>query len=224
MPYSKHWLLSFGGKAFTTEEWSCNLRFKSSGIGPADDGSWNQIAADAIDDVRDDVVNFFANVPYCFSAAHTLDFVKFNAIGENGRYLDTSNTRARYPAGVVGTGAPVMPPQIALVLSLRTDAERGRAHAGRIFLPASKFTVGADGRISQAQVDATMLWTRTFISNLNNWPGLDLPWEPEVHIVSGINGDYRPVTKMRIGRVLDTQRRRREDLLEEYTEGAATAP
>jgi hypothetical protein len=139
--------------------------------------------------------------------------VKVARIGTDGKYRGDPKAAAVDVPG--GAGAPVLlyPPQISLAVSLAT-AKRGKSGRGRFYLPCPQTSMGPDGRISQNIQTAVAGSVRTWINDLNNWPGFD-GGTPKVTIASSL-GQNHDVTGVRVGRVLDTVRSRREDLVETY--------
>lgn len=227
--YKPHWLLAFGGSAYGSEEWQCTLRVAHLGADVSDVDMIERAQA-WLPAVATATLAFFANVPYCFTSAHKIGFVKFNAIDENGHYTDTGATNARYYTDGVGTAIPVQPPQCAYVVSFTTDAMRGKAHAGRMYLPAGGMTTGADGRISGAVRDAVRPHVSAFLTGVKDAvaPDPDDLFSDDYRgpaILSKIGvglepGAARRITGIRLGRVVDTQRRRRANLDEDYQAGA----
>lgn len=144
-----------------------------------------------------------------------LSMIKLNLIGTDGRYESDSETvlHELVPpvAGAAGYGTP---PQIALAISLRTAKSRGRAHAGRFYIP-SGHTVGSNGQITQLQVDTVVAAATTFLEEL----AAALPgWRP--YVMSNIGtGARNEVTHVSVGRVLDTIRSRRRSIPEGYVDG-----
>lgn len=217
MAYSAHLLLAFGGSAWGgQEQWQNTIRMrKELNLGDVGD-TLNAFARDNMEDVVTDVKNFF-NSFQGFSNQHRLEFVKFNAIRPDGRYLDQERTNQANFEPIVGSGGVHNPPQTAIVATLGTSAARGRAHAGRMFLPAiGDPAVGNDGRITVAKAQQVADLVAVFLNNLNNWPGFDGVTTPEVNIMSKLDGSHRKVNHVRVGRVLDTMRSRRSGLSEGY--------
>lgn len=168
--------------------------------------------------VIDACTTFFA-APGIINGAARLNMIKLNLIGVNGRYESDSETvLAELIPGVAGTGGSGNAPQIALAVTLRTAKTRGRAHAGRFYLPAGQ-TVGSDGQISQQQVDNVVAAATAFLEDLATaLPG----WRP--YVMSNIGeGTRNQVTHVSVGRTLDTIRSRRRSIPENYVDGPPLA-
>ena len=113
-------------------------------------------------------------------------------------------------------------PQATVVATLTTATPRGRANEGRMYLPATWKVASADGRISSGDATAIATAVVTFIN------AVDAVGLGAVSVFSKGNlltpaGAVRDVKGVRIGRVIDTQRRRRNRIAEMYVL-AATAP
>lgn len=148
---------------------------------------------------------------------------KYNAIGTDGHYEtpEEPNTVTWTPVAGTNTGPPVFPPQCAWVVSLRTGFS-GKSYNGRIYIP---FIMGAaflsDGfAISSSYTDAMSGVMKHFLDDLNAVYAEHSGGR--VSVVSS-KGFSNPVTAVRVGNRIDTQRRRRRGLVETYaTEDALT--
>lgn len=141
-----------------------------------------------------------------------LDLIKLNEIGTDGRYVNQSETVLfDYTTPITATGNANIPPQTAIVATLRTAKARGLANSGRIFLPCPAFTPGVDGRITAANAVTIANQVTTFLSDLN----AAMP-EWRVCVASDVReGDFNAVTHVEVGRTYDTVRSRRTSLPEE---------
>lgn len=139
--------------------------------------------------------------------------VKWAPQDTQGRYPDGSDSieflLADPDPGTTGGGYP----QIALTLSLRTARSRGYASNGRMYLPSSREVSVASGQIDATQALALASVGAQFIADIAE-VGLGTP-----AVMSTVGaGRIEAVTGVRVGRVMDTQRRRRNALDEAYTE------
>jgi hypothetical protein len=153
--------------------------------------------------------------------AAKLSFVKIAKIETNGLYpaefIAAEHVYANLPGG---GGNATVPNQIALCVSLLTAVTRGPAHRGRFYLPMP--TAAPDtttGLIASNVAGNCVISTRTFLEALSDWPGIDTTFSPNVVVMSRKSGapKTREVTGVAVGRVLDTQRRRRRSLQENYS-------
>lgn len=229
MAYPPHVLLSWGGTLHGSEIWSNSLRL----VGDALNGP-SEVEA-SIEDGLDDVVtdlSAFQNSSL-FHTKALLTWVKLNRIGPDGKYANPTTTHLRELATPVpGTGSTCLPPQCSMVATLVTDAQRGLASKGRIFLAglsaAAANVVVTDGLITTAAATSYRDGVATLLNSLNNWPGIDaFSAGLDVSVVSKGNasnaGIARKVTGVTVGRVVDTQQRRRRDLPEGYLPVAAVS-
>jgi hypothetical protein len=210
--FPPHWRLTFGGSLFGVEQWQMGLNMADIGraAGPIvnTDSITDTLFPDLVADVRK-----FVTTCEALSQQTTLDWVKFNHIGTDGRY--TSNrTRVAGVTGAQGPHATYLPPQVCIVATLTTDAARGLASKGRIYVPAlSTAPVGSTGLIPQPNVDFVGKSVAQLITDLNNQPGIDADALFRVVVVSdgGKHGTptLRPVTGVRVGHVYDTHQSRR---------------
>lgn len=107
------------------------------------------------------------------------------------------------------------PNQCANVLTLVTPRHGARGK-GRLYLPGPNFTVQADGRIDPSvRAAAVNVWATAF-GAINTALAIDGAVGPFHVAVASSKGEIHDVTQIRMGVVLDTQRRRRDALEENY--------
>lgn len=233
-----HIRLTFGGTYFATEEWQIGLHMSNPTpalINPQSVSAW---CADKIGDVVTDVKAWAAIGRSGLSAAATLDWLKFNPIGADGKYADPDHVHQRLISpSVVCPGSPDSPadfaaPQLAMCVSLRSAIAGTRASHGRVYIPVQGYAVDWTGHVSSGAVGEIAQNFANLLRALNEWPGID-PLDSSV--VSLVTPDsparaaspgkparpYRPariepVSAVWVGNVLDTQRRRREQVVEAY--------
>jgi hypothetical protein len=203
---STHLYVQWGGKLPGGEEWSCGFRmWKASGSNAAD-------ATAVLPSVSAAVAAYHIRQGTNISARAKLSFVKVNAIAVDGSYQAQTTTQALF-ADTPGGGLQSAPPnQIAHVVSLTTGFSRGPAHRGRFFNPLPSFTVDATGVIAEADATAVAVSAGLLLAAVNQGGG------EQMVVMSRKAGapGHRAVTGIEVGRVLDTQRRRRRSLVEGY--------
>jgi len=214
MPYTPgpfniaHLYLQWGGTLPGGDEWSCGMRMQPVGQGVATNSQTRLDAAAAA------VEKFHGTSTSEISPRCKLTFTKLNAIGVDGKYI-ANTTLEHVHANVPGTGldSRTLPNQIALVVSLLTGFSRGPAHRGRVYLPMPTMVVGGDGRIDPGEVSVVKTAFNTLLTDLN---AIDAGFKVAVMSRKAGAAIGRNVTGVEIGRVLDTQRRRRNKLAEAY--------
>lgn len=208
-PYdSTHLYLQWGGKLPGNEQWSCGLRLYGTTLGAETSATSLLTAATAA------VAGYHGDTGVAISPSAKLSFVKLNAIDVNGHYLNAITNEsivADLPGG--GGSAPVYPNQVALCVSLTTGFSRGGAHRGRFYLPMPTFGLDANGQFAAANAVAVSNGTDSFISGLN---AMSTGWKVAVFSRKSGAPSHRLVTGNQVGRVYDTQRRRRRALVENY--------
>lgn len=143
--------------------------------------------------------------------------VKFSEIDETGHVIGNP-----YNAGtatpVAGGVAPIgLPFQVAMGVSLRTG-NRGISKRGRFYLPVPGVGVNAgDGLLTAGTVQDISDTTATLLTNVNTKIRAAHPGSSDYAVcVASSKGYNTVVTAVNVGRVLDTQRRRRNALPETY--------
>lgn len=119
-------------------------------------------------------------------------------------------------SSVTGTSAPSLPPQCALVASLRTDVP-GASGRGRIYWPCMSAIVTSTGRIDTNQQTNFLTDMKAYLAGIdtdlsNNFPGITF----DLAIRSRKTHTSPHVVRLQAGNVIDTQRRRRDSLPESY--------
>lgn len=220
--------LDFGGPLYG-DIWTCRIHLNGeidqdlSLLSPVD-------LATVLDDIETDLKTWWNASDFITSAQ--LSWLKLNEINpDTGRYVSATTTIGKEWDPVPGTSISGQAPQLSLAVSWHTANRRGRAAKGRIYPPPSE--VSFDSTTGQVYItyraDAAAR-AATLINNLNNWPGIDSPFDLTC-IVLGMASEARAaetgddsylthrknnITAVAVGSVLDTQRRRRSALKESY--------
>lgn len=108
-------------------------------------------------------------------------------------------------------------PQLSPVLSLRSGSTLGKANYGRMYIPHARWNLPA-GQATTTTGTALTAATAgaTFIDTVNTLMAARYP-DVQASIVSTVGtGTVKGVTRVGMGVVLDTQRRRRSQLEEQY--------
>lgn len=205
---SSHIYVQWGGKLPGNEQWSCGFRMWKAG------GSTDADASGLLVGVSAAIAAYHTSTTAYIAGAAKLSFVKVNAIGTDGRYLGAGTVEATY-GDVAGGGAaiPPHPNQVALVISLMTGFSRGPAHRGRFYMPLPMFLPAADGLITDSDRDfarGAAAGLRTAVNTNSSGHVMTV-----MSRKAGAPG-HRAVTAIEVGRALDTQRRRRRSLIEDY--------
>jgi len=152
----------------------------------------------------------------------TLTSVTLYAMGSDGKVINTDVGPAKAVAvptsGVDGVNAGgLLPIQNSVVLSLRTPntTRRGR---GRIYLPGPTASIlgGSDGLITTVIRGNIATAGKDLLNDLKTGTfGVDAVLRPVV--IGSPYSTYFRVTQVKVGNVVDSQRRRRRNLTEAYS-------
>lgn len=204
-----HIYVQWGGKLPGGEQWSCGIRMRNT-----NQAGVLTAAASGLAGYAAAIQTYHTSSTAQIAGSATLSFVKSNAINIDGTYL-SGVTNEQVVADVAGGGASVAPHpnQVALAVSLVTGFSRGPAHRGRFFMPLPVFMPAADGLISTSDRNYAKGAAETLRTSLN---AVTSGWN--VAVMSRKSGApaARNCTGIEVGRVLDTQRRRRRSLKEMY--------
>lgn len=209
MAYQPHLRIVFRGTLPGGEVWSTTCALEALGL----EGVGAQAAAD---DCRDAMSTFVGSAGSRTSSAITFTGVDAYQIGTDGRATDQWVSNMATPT--VGNGSPSSPPQCTMVISLRTGLP-GRARRGRMYIPTMAAVVGADALVSTATQGLFADAAGTLMNSINDAGVVDNPYR--LVVASGVgSGALYPVQTIQVGRVIDTQRRRRNSLAEGYVSRA----
>jgi hypothetical protein len=138
--------------------------------------------------------------------------VKAAPIGVDGRYpVGADAVESVLATPVVGPSFTESLPQAALAVSLRTALSRGRGSKGRFYPPAYTQGAGAGGQITAIKAEDMRTAALALLGAIQ-----DALLAPVV-VGSKLGvGSLREVTEIRVGRVIDTQRRRRSSIPEAW--------
>ena len=209
-----HILLTFGGKLFGTDVWQCGLRFGKTAWAP--DGGWNGFDQIGLDQIFSHLTTMHQSPGLQQQMTTSLEWAKLAQIGTDGKYMREPRIHTP-PTPVYGTGSTRIPAQLCTTITLSSGANLGKGNRGRIYLPAINYQVDAvDGRWgvtrvqeAAAQFKATLEAIRSEVNTIWNAA------EPIIASETG-GGTTKVVKEIWVGRVPDTQRRRRNAFREGY--------
>jgi hypothetical protein len=146
--------------------------------------------------------------------------LKATAIGVDGHYLTDAREAEPAPGGVAGGSSGTRPAnQVALVISLGSNTQIGRATKGRFYLPLTTITLNTNGASDSSITTPLLASTVDFLQDV-----IDICVAMDevgtLQLMSNVGaGISRAVSRVRVGQVPDTMRSRRNALSEGYVEG-----
>lgn len=225
MAYTKaHMHLVWGGSLGPSDRedaWTVGIRFASGGEGnaPGDlpplqpDEFPSQLRADLIAAIS----QFHQSTGARIRRDATLEWIKYNRIGIDGRYVNTTGTLVWDVPATGGNATPTYPQQISAVTTYRTDARRGAAKTGRNYWPtgiaydATSGGITASDRTALAGSTAALLYTLGQAMFTAGFPLVAC-------VMSSIgSGTTRIIDRVEVGSRFDIQRRRDNSAPEIYT-------
>lgn len=216
--------IRFGGALPGPEEWQCGLSFTDTA--PAGNLSSIRGAFEtfSIDDVADDIAQLFQPGGPQWGSGVTLTYVEAALIDTNGHYDTVTAVNPRqheYSPIVDPPNFTTEDNQRALAVTLYSGSNLGKGNYGRFYLPPLAAPPDpATGQISVT--DATTVLT-TVVTMLEAVKGeVDtLPTDMHLVIPTEVAPAHKVVTQVKVGRVYDTQRRRRRSVPEDYVVDAS---
>lgn len=121
------------------------------------------------------------------------------------------------PVPLAGSATPRMPAQAATVFSLRTDTP-GASGRGRLYWPALGGTLSATLKLSSPAPASFLNEFKTYLTAIESALATAFPTIGfDLAVRSKATSSTPHVTRMQIGDVIDTQRRRRDNMPESYS-------
>lgn len=203
-----------GGSIVGGEVWSVSFAFVAQGIagGAITEFEDLQQWAEDIGDLNGgDVLP--QDLQDLISGACTLDTIRTEALTAAGVLLQAA--QFAIPVPVVGSVAATKTPQTALVASLQSGRP-GRSFNGRIYWPALSGSIGAT--TLRLTTGATLLYaqaTAALLTDVGNATDAAMQMTPV--IASLATASQTEISSIRVGDILDTQRRRRDAYIERYS-------
>lgn len=206
-----HVKLSFGGTlADGLEIWSCGLalQFISSPGGElATFNSWQSDFPAYVTAIEDFVSRADSKVP----TGVQLTWVKAALIDTDGTYM-TEPIEA--PATASGGESGGYLPQGALVYTLVSSRWKDPGRYNRFYLPTAAPTGATGWRLLENEAEDAAASAKLFIETLNT---ISTTTDTIVSVVSPVGTGWGlTVQEVRVGRLIDTQRRRRNAIQEDY--------
>lgn len=133
------------------------------------------------------------------------------------------------PSGIAGPQSTISHPfQIAQCVTLWSGQTFGKGNYGRFYLPGPAYNIGDDGAVSGTVENACNwvgAWLKTIENSAASWPDGSSPMYISIMHKAAAQSSARTrrVAQVRVGNVMDTQRRRRNHLNETYSQ-ATTYP
>lgn len=140
--------------------------------------------------------------------------------GYDDNEVNTAQGYASYASAVQGTANAAKTPQDAVVFSLRTN-HAGRNGRGRMYWPAFGAVLGAYWKLSVPTPAETALGAATLLDLIGDQINAELAANSltetvELCVRSRTDKASYRVSSIQVGDILDTQRRRRNKLIEAY--------
>jgi len=218
MPVPTHFQFVFRGTFVNTpEEWSFGAKFSRTNT-INEDATFGDIDEGGVDDA---FATLLGNA-YFHAGVKAADWRAY-IIGTDGKMEGNGPLLRTYDSGnPQGSSGNRQPPQVSLVATL-IATNKGPAHFGRLFLPGPAKAVADDLRLSTTDATGYLDLVVAFLKSVSDQIDLDDTNSSECVNVSPMGGagagTLQVVDHVEVGRVYDTLRTRRRQLLEERIVG-----
>lgn len=220
-----HQLVVFGGFLGANEgagdTWSCSFKTVATPTVVAGN-SEGTLDVETLQEILNDTIEpairaMWADPALGVTSAAKLTYVKYNQIGENGKYVHQTTVGHYYGEPLNGPTAPTNqhPFQVCRVVTLHTEASRGRASKGRMFLPSPSSAIDPATGKAQAGTGTPGIVVTTMLSAVREVDVSNaISIRPVVltNLPTGDQPSWRDITRVSVDDVLDIQRRRAAQL------------
>lgn len=213
MTVPTHFKINFRGVFTSTpEEWSFGIHM-SRDIEAQPDATVGDISESGVTSA---ITTLLATAGGMFSDACVCTEWRAYEIGTNGRMEGNPKLVELTPPGVGGTATKKYPPQVALAVTTVAD-NRGPARFGRFYLPGVNLPMDNDHRLTVSNATAVAEAATEFLKDVADSIDLPLTTMSAVGLnISSLNGGVKQeIDHVEVGRVYDTLRSRRRQLLED---------
>lgn len=234
MPPPRHFRLTysgvFGSAASPVEEWSMGVSLIAT---PGSTYDRTQLGLH-VNELYPLWATHFASIVTSQAVLTRARLSLIDANGKTERDAGGAYLHADKAGSTPGTGTGPIPLSVSLAMSLHSDMA-GAIGRGRFFLPTPTLALDSNGRFQVAAQTQRANALKAFVDALNTYADgtgefpAGAGFVGRVCVASGGSAvsatppALYPVTRVSVGRVPDTQRRRRGDLLEERVEVAVAA-
>jgi hypothetical protein len=197
------------------EEWSTGFFLGQEG---ADAGELSQAG---LDQIKEAFRVFFTHGLSWVSSNYVFTQAKSALIDATGHtILDSVKYSYASTSNVGGATSAHFPSQCSLVVTLMSDRPRGKASKGRMYLPGIAGGVNGGGKIDSDRITSIANNLKTFFDSFAD--DADVPDQLILAAkgtgpVPALTAQNDFVETIKVGDVVDTQRRRRNGLNESYT-------
>lgn len=213
-----YWRVIYKGSLGTVETWSTSVAFGIVGISPdtPDQATTDAMAAALIAIAGASLVP--TDMRTGLSSQGTLDIMRVERRAEDESILNVAERLLAVP--IAGSSSPTKTPQDALVISLRTSTPGARGR-GRMYWPALAMALSTTFQLTTPTPASFIAAAKTSLQAINT--AMDNVYianasalRVALSVRSTTDHVCRDVTSLQAGSVLDTQRRRRDNLPESY--------
>lgn len=225
MAFTPHTLVTFGGTLVETtsfdEIWECGVRgfnMPAANI-PVDPSQLQNLVDDIATRTTGNLADWFVAASSFMGGDARMTFVKAVNVGADGKYT-SAPARHEFTPAIAGGSAQTMPSFCSVALSWTTGIRFGKARMGRIYPP--NFGVpSANGAIIQGTAQSALVDSGIGLIGTLSSAGAEFEFQPQVVSKSG---PHHKITGVRVGNVVDVQRRRRNAVRETYVERPVVVP
>lgn len=166
--------------------------------------------------LSDVIMPFHSSTATKISDYASVYWAKAAILDEEGHYNQEPVVVELPPIDGSGAATSASSPVQSMVISLSSGGSFGQANHGRFYLPWTTFTVSGDGTVDDGERAALRVRALTFLNEFSSWAKtVDINYQLVIMSKVG-SGTTKVARVMRVGNVVDVQRRRRNKIVENY--------
>jgi len=210
--YAEHVRFSMQGNLLSEaqpEIWQCTVNMAPANVSATDFDSATFLAT-----LATDIGDWFSDSTTGMVNQATLNVLKCNAIGTNGKYIhEDVSTFYDFSPAVAGHNQPSMPDILMVGFRWTTARQRGPGSRGMIFMPNSTLGDGHHVTIGSDDQAAANTAARQLLSILAS--GVEA-YQAHPCVSSKVDASNTAITGVSVSNIIDVQRRRKDALTPSY--------
>lgn len=210
--------LTWGGSLANDEEiWTCGIHFANQNADVLG-GAWTSIDGTVMSNIANVIRTMHTTSGLAIPQGVKLEWVKVALIGRDGKYEQAPKEFIFSTAAGGATSSPYAP-QLSTVITLQSNKYKDPGKFNRYYVPSLGPIGASNYKYTKAMTDEMAEAHATMLDDLNDiFNGLSGQMTLRAAAVNQKTASYEYITKVKVGSIVDTQRRRRNKLVEEYSE------
>lgn len=210
--------VTHGGRLQGTDE-IYTIGYYYAALGSEDTTTvFNELTEADVEDIHTTFTTEWNNPDNRVPSKWELEWTKVALIAPNGKYVENSASKEFIGLPIGGGFTGAYAPQLACVVTIISDKPRDPGRYNRFYLPTAAISTADWEMTETVRSNIANNFADYFISLNDFFSGFGVP-SPVTLVVASAKGTgwSKQAVNLRVGGVVDTQRRRRNKLTENYS-------